>query len=67
MLPKRFTLHRPGRIADAIELLSKFADDASPYAGGTELLIAMKARVRQPRGRMAEPAHTYGYTAEDLA
>ena len=45
MLPKRFTLHRPGRIADAIELLSKFADDASPYAGGTELLIAMKARV----------------------
>ncbi len=31
-----------------------------------ELLAAMKARVRQPRGRMAELAHTYGFTAEDL-
>jgi hypothetical protein len=29
-------------------------------------LAAMKARVRRPRGRMAEPAHTYGFTAEDL-
>jgi hypothetical protein len=27
----------------------------------------MKARVRQPRGRMAELAHTYGFTPEDLA
>ena len=30
-------------------------------------LAAMKARVRQKRGRMAELAHTYGFTAEDLA
>ena len=30
-------------------------------------LTAMKARVRQPRGRMAEPALTFGFTAEDLA
>lgn len=45
MLPKRFTLHRPRRITDAVELLAQFGDDASPYAGGTELLIAMKARV----------------------
>jgi hypothetical protein len=30
-------------------------------------LTAMKARVRQPRGRMAEPAHIYGFTEEDLA
>ena len=29
-------------------------------------LAAMKARVRQPRGRMVELAHTYGFTAEDL-
>ncbi len=29
-------------------------------------LAAMKARVRQPRGRMAEPAHCFGFTAEDL-
>ena len=32
-----------------------------------EQLAAMKARVRRPRGRMAEPAHGYGFTAEDLA
>jgi hypothetical protein len=30
-------------------------------------LAAMKERVRQPRGRMAEPALTFGFTAEDLA
>lgn len=29
-------------------------------------LAEMKARVRRPRGRMAELAHTYGFTAEDL-
>ena len=30
-------------------------------------IAAMAERVRKPRGRMAEPAHTYGYTDEDLA
>ena len=30
-------------------------------------LAAMKARVRQKRGPMAELAHAYGFTAEDLA
>lgn len=29
-------------------------------------LAAMKARVRQKRGYMAELAHTYGFTPEDL-
>jgi hypothetical protein len=32
-----------------------------------EALTAMKARVRQPRGRTAEPAHTFGFQPEDLA
>lgn len=31
-----------------------------------EALAAMKERVRQPRGRMAELAHTFGFTAADL-
>lgn len=31
-----------------------------------DALMAMKERVRQPRGRMAELAHSYGFTAEDL-
>jgi hypothetical protein len=30
-------------------------------------LIAMKARVRQKRGPAAELAHTYGFSAADLA
>jgi hypothetical protein len=32
-----------------------------------ESMEAMKARVRRPRGHMAELAHTFGFTAEDLA
>jgi hypothetical protein len=32
------------------------------YAG----IAAMTARVRQPRGHMAEPALTYGFAEEDL-
>jgi hypothetical protein len=32
-----------------------------------DALAAMKMRVRQPRGRMAELAHTYGFTEADLA
>ncbi len=30
-----------------------------------EGLTAMKARVRQPRGHMAEPAHGFAFTGED--
>jgi hypothetical protein len=33
------------------------------YAG----IAAMGERVRKPRGRMAEPAHIYNFTEEDLA
>jgi hypothetical protein len=32
-----------------------------------EHVTAMAARVRKPRGRMAEPVLTYGFTEEDLA
>jgi hypothetical protein len=30
-------------------------------------LAAMAERVRRPRGRMAEPAHGYGFAEEDVA
>ena len=30
-------------------------------------IAAMGERVRQPRGRMAEPAHAYGFAEEDIA
>ena len=29
-------------------------------------VAAMSERVRKPRGRMAEPAHSYGFAEEDL-
>ena len=45
MLPARFELHRPTRIEDALALLAEHGDDATYYAGGTEILVAMKARV----------------------
>jgi hypothetical protein len=39
------------------------AELKSVYAG----IAAMAERVRKPRGYMAEPAHIYGFTEEDLA
>lgn len=42
MLPKPFDYHRPTTLDDALSLLARHGDDASPYAGGTELLLAMK-------------------------
>jgi hypothetical protein len=39
------------------------AELKSVYAGIAE----MAARVRKPRGQMAEPAHVYDFTEEDLA
>jgi carbon-monoxide dehydrogenase medium subunit len=45
MLPRRFALHRPGSLAEAFELAARHGDDASVYAGATELMIALKARV----------------------
>jgi carbon-monoxide dehydrogenase medium subunit len=40
-----FQHHRPRDLATAHELLARFGDDAAVYAGGTELLLALKARV----------------------
>lgn len=40
-----FTLHRPASVADAVALLD---DDCVPYAGGTELLMAMRMGLIRP-------------------
>jgi len=42
MFPSPFTYHRPAKVEDAVALLARYGDDAAPYAGGTELLLAMK-------------------------
>jgi carbon-monoxide dehydrogenase medium subunit len=47
MRPARFALHRPASVGEALALKAQHGDDASFYAGGTELLVALKARVLQ--------------------
>lgn len=42
---KRFSLHRPASLEEACELRRRFGGDAVLYAGGTELLLAMKMGV----------------------
>ena len=39
---KRFCLEEPESVKDASELLARYGDSAKAYAGGTELLLAMK-------------------------
>lgn len=45
MLPYPFDYHRPETLEAAFDLFDRFEDDAAFYAGGTELLLALKARV----------------------
>lgn len=43
MMPlRRFTIHQPKSIAEASQMLAEFGDKGRLYAGGTELLLAMK-------------------------
>jgi carbon-monoxide dehydrogenase medium subunit len=45
MLLPPFQHHRPTELAAAHALMARYGDEASSYAGGTEVLLAMKARV----------------------
>ncbi|MGH7871451.1 MAG: FAD binding domain-containing protein [Candidatus Binatia bacterium] len=43
MMPlRRFAIHQPKTIAEASQMLGEFGDTGRLYAGGTELLLAMK-------------------------
>ena len=43
MMPlRRFTIHQPKNTAEASEMLAQYGEKARLYAGGTELLLAMK-------------------------
>src|SRR5919106_3257057 len=43
MMPlRRFTIHQPKNTVEASEMLAQFGDKGRLYAGGTELLLAMK-------------------------
>jgi carbon-monoxide dehydrogenase medium subunit len=42
---RRFDVHKVTSVAEAVALRQRFANDAAIYAGGTELLLAMKMGV----------------------
>jgi carbon-monoxide dehydrogenase medium subunit len=43
MMPlRKFTIHQPKTIAEASQMLAQFGEKGRLYAGGTELLLAMK-------------------------
>jgi carbon-monoxide dehydrogenase medium subunit len=43
MMPlRRFTIHQPKTVAEAAQMLGEFGEKGRLYAGGTELLLAMK-------------------------
>ncbi|MGE5216055.1 MAG: FAD binding domain-containing protein [Chloroflexota bacterium] len=44
---RRFRLEEPETVAEASELLGRFGESAKIYAGGTELLLAMKENLVQ--------------------
>ena len=45
MVLRRFEIHKANTVEEAIDLRQRFGDDAAVYAGGTELLLAMKMGV----------------------
>jgi carbon-monoxide dehydrogenase medium subunit len=42
---RRFDVHKVTSVAEAVQLRRRFGDDAAIYAGGTEILLAMKLGV----------------------
>lgn len=52
----RYRFHRPGSLAEAVELLGEHGEAAMPMAGGTDLVPNMKHR-------LFEPAHVVSLTS----
>ena len=40
----RFEIHQPASVTEASQMLGHYGDEAAIYAGGTELLLAMRHR-----------------------
>jgi carbon-monoxide dehydrogenase medium subunit len=49
MYPSSFEYFAPGTVEEALELLSRYGDDAKILAGGQSLLPMMKLRIASPR------------------
>lgn len=48
MIPGPFSYHRPATVAEAVQLLAAYGDDARPLAGGHSLIPMMKLRLATP-------------------
>lgn len=48
VLPK-FEYYRPSSLNEVLDLLERFREDASILAGGTDLIVDMRAKVRKPK------------------
>jgi aerobic carbon-monoxide dehydrogenase medium subunit len=48
MIPGSFDYHRPGSVADALQLLADLGEEARVVAGGHSLIPMMKLRMAQP-------------------
>ncbi len=43
MMPlRKFSIHQPNTVAEASQMLTQYGEKGRLYAGGTELLLAMK-------------------------
>ncbi len=49
IIPVKFEYYEPKTIEEAVELLAKYKGEAKILAGGTDLLVAMKQRVVEPK------------------
>jgi len=49
IIPIRFEYHAPTSVEGAVELLSKYGEEARLLAGGTDLLVKMKQRLVEPK------------------
>ncbi len=49
IIPVRFEYYEPKTIEEAVKLLAKYKGEAKILAGGTDLLVAMKQRLVEPK------------------
>jgi carbon-monoxide dehydrogenase medium subunit len=49
MLLPRFAFHQPASVAEALEVLGQYGDQAAVIAGGTDLLVNMKHKKLAPK------------------
>ncbi len=49
IIPFKFEYHAPKSVEEAVELLSRYGEEASILAGGTDLLVKMKQRLIEPK------------------